>query len=146
MISLLALTGTATAQHMVVEKSGAENEVITLGALKQITFNGTTVNIEQTNGTKSSASMGDIERIYFADLSSIADINSQDENLVTYISTDEIAINCNGGSLVAIYSLTGAQLLIRRLDAQGEAISIAGLPQGIYIVKANGRTTKIIKR
>ena len=33
MISLLALTGTATAQHMVVEKSGAENEVITLGAL-----------------------------------------------------------------------------------------------------------------
>ena len=146
MISLLALTGTATAQHMVVEKSGAENEVITLGALKQITFNGTTVNIEQTNGTKSSASMGDIERIYFADLSSIADINSQDENLVTYISTDEIAINCNGGSLVAIYNLTGAQLLTRRLDAQGEAISIAGLPQGIYIVKANERTTKIIKR
>ena len=146
MISLLALTGTATAQHMVVEKSGAENEVITLGALKQITFNGTTVNIEQTNGTKSSASMGDIERIYFADLSSIADINSQDENLVTYISTDEIAINSNGGSLVAIYNLTGAQLLIRRIDAQGEAISIAGLPQGIYIVKANERTTKIIKR
>ena len=146
MISLLALTGTATAQHMVVEKSGAENEVITLGALKQITFNGTTVNIEQTNGTKSSASMGDIERIYFADLSSIADINSQEENLVTYISTDEIAINSNGGSLVAIYNLTGAQLLIRRIDTQGEAISIAGLPQGIYIVKANGRTTKIIKR
>lgn len=146
MISLLALTGTATAQHMVVEKSGAENEVITLGALKQITFNGTTVNIEQTNGTKSSASMGDIERIYFADLSSIADINSQDENLVTYISTDEIVINSKGGSLVAIYNLTGAQLLIRRIDAQGEAISIAGLPQGIYIVKANGRTTKIIKR
>ena len=146
MISLLALTGTATAQHMVVEKSGAENEVITLGALKQITFNGTTVNIEQTNGTKSSASMGDIERIYFADLSSIADINSQDENLVTYISTDEIAINSNGGSLVAIYNLTGAQLLTRRLDVQGEAISIAGLPQGIYIVKANERTTKIIKR
>ena len=146
MISLLALTGTATAQHMVVEKSGAENEVITLGALKQITFNGTTVNIEQTNGTKSSASMGDIERIYSADLSSIADINSQDENLVTYISTDEIAINCNGGSLVAIYNLTGAQLLTRRLDTQGEAISIAGLPQGIYIVKANERTTKIIKR
>ena len=136
----------ATAQHMVVEMTDSNSQVMKLEDLKQITFNGTTVNIEQTNGTKSSASMGSIERIYFADLSSIADINSQDENLVTYISTDEIAINCNGGSLVAIYSLTGAQLLIRRLDAQGEAISIAGLPQGIYIVKANGRTTKIIKR
>ena len=136
----------ATAQHMVVEMTDSNNQVVKLESLRQITFNGTTVNIEQTNGTKSSASMGDIERIYFADLSSIADINSQDENLVTYISTDEIAINSNGGSLVAIYNLTGAQLLIRRIDAQGEAISIAGLPQGIYIVKANERTTKIIKR
>ena len=136
----------ATAQHMVVEMTDSNNQVVKLESLRQITFNGTTVNIEQTNGTKSSASMGDIERIYFADLSSIADINSQDENLVTYISTDEIAINCNGGSLVAIYNLTGAQLLTRRIDVQGEAISIAGLPQGIYIVKANERTTKIIKR
>ena len=136
----------ATAQHMVVEMTDSNSQVMKLEDLKQITFNGTTVNIEQTNGTKSSASMGSIERIYFADLSSIADINSEDENLVTYISTDEIAINSNGGSLVAIYNLTGAQLLIRRIDAQGEAISIAGLPQGIYIVKANERTTKIIKR
>ena len=145
-ISFLTFAGAATAQHMVVEKIVAENEITSLSTLKQMTFNGTTVNIEQTDGTKSSASMGDISRIYFADMSSIADINSQNECLVTYLSSDEIAINSNGGSMVAIYSLTGAQLLTRRIDTQGEAISIAGLPQGIYIVKANERTTKIIKR
>ena len=144
-ISLLAIAGTATAQHMVVETAGG-NEVFTLENLKQITFNGTTVNIEQNNGTTSSASMGSIERIYFSDLSSIADMPAQSGNLVEYISFDEIAINSEAGSTVAIYSLTGAQLLSRRIDTQGEAISIAGLPQGIYIVKANGRTTKIIKR
>ena len=144
-ISLLAIAGTATAQHMVVETAGG-NEVFTLENLKQITFSGTTVNIEQTDGTTSSASMGSIERIYFSDLSSIADMPAQSGNLVEYISFDEIAINSEAGSTVAIYSLTGAQLLSRRIDTQGEAISIAGLPQGIYIVKANGRTTKIIKR
>ena len=144
-ISLLAIAGTATAQHIVVETAGG-NEVFTLENLKQITFNGTTVNIEQTDGTTSSASMGSIERIYFSDLSSIADINAQGGNLVEYLSFDEIAINSEAGSTVAIYSLTGAQLLSRRIDTQGETISIAALPQGIYIVKANGRTTKIIKR
>ena len=144
-ISLLAIAGTATAQHMVVETAGG-NEVFTLENLKQITFSGTTVNIEQTDGTTSSASMGSIERIYFSDLSSIADINAQGGNLVEYLSFDEIAINSEAGSTVAIYSLTGAQLLSRRIDTQGETISIAALPQGIYIVKANGRTTKIIKR
>ena len=144
-ISLLAIAGTATAQHMVVETAGG-NEVFTLDNLKQITFNGTTVNIEQSNGAKSSASMGNIKRIYFDDMSSIADINTQGGDLVEYLSHDNIAINSEAGSMVAVYSLTGAQLLTRRIDTQGEAISIAGLPQGIYIVKANERTTKIIKR
>ena len=144
-LSLIAFAGTATAQHMVVERAGG-SEVIALGELKQITFNGTTVNIEQSNGACSSASMGDIERIYFGDHTSTADINAQGGDLVKYLSHDDIAINSEAGSMVTVYSLTGAQLLTRRIDAQGEVISIAGLPQGIYIVKANGRTTKIIKR
>ena len=144
-ISFIAIAGTATAQHMVVETAGG-NEVFTLKNFKQITFDGTTVNIEQTNGTISCASMGDIERIYFGDLSSIADINAQSENLVEYLSFNEIAINSEAGSKVAIYSLTGTQLLTRRIDAQGEPISIASLPQGIYILRANERTTKIIRR
>ena len=144
-LSLIAFAGTATAQHMVVETASG-NEVFTLENLKQITFNGTTVNIEQSNGAKSSASMGDIKRIYFDDMSSIADINAQGGDLVEYLSHDDIAINSEAGSMVTVYSLTGAQLLTRRIDTQGEAISIAGLPQGIYIVKANERTTKIIKR
>lgn len=145
-ISLLAIAGTATAQHMVVERDGQENKVFSLESLKQITFDGTTVNIEQTDGTMSSTSMGDIERIYFGDFSSISDINALSGNLVEYISHDEIAINSEAGSTITIYGLTGTQLLTRRIDTQGEAISIAGLPQGIYIVKANERTTKIIKR
>lgn len=145
-ISLLAIAGTATAQHMVVEMTDSNSQVMKLEDLKQITFDGTTVNIEQTNGTKSSASMGNIGRIYFGDLSSIADINAQSGNLVEYLSADEITINSEAGSTVVIYGLTGTQLLTRRIDTQGEAVSIAGLPQGIYIVKANGRTTKIIKR
>ena len=144
-LSLIAFAGTATAQHMVVETASG-NEVFTLENLKQITFNGTTVNIEQSNGAKSSASMGDIKRIYFDDMSSIADINAQGGDLVEYLSHDDIAINSEAGSMVTVYSLTGAQLLTRRIDTQGGIISIAALPQGIYIVKANGRTTKIIKR
>ena len=145
-ISLITIAGTATAQYMVVEKAGSGNETIVLDNLRQITFDGTTVNIEQNDGARSNATMGDISRIYFSDLSSIADINAQGGDLVEYLSHDDIAINSEAGSMVTVYSLTGAQLLTRRIDTQGETISIAGLPQGIYIVKANGRTTKIIKR
>ena len=146
MIAFIAMATVATAQHMVVEMTDSNNQVVKLEELKQITFDGTTVNIEQTDGTKSSTSMGNIGRIYFGDHSSIADMPAHSENLVEYLTTDEIAINSEAGSTVVIYGLTGVQLLTRRIDTQGEAVSIAGLPQGIYIVKANGRTTKIIKR
>ena len=142
----MAIATTATAQHIAVKKEAGDLFTMELSELKQITFNGTTVNIEDNAGAIYSATMCDIKRIYFDDMSSIADVNAQGGNLVEYISFDEIAINSEAGSTVAIYSLTGAQLLSRRIDAQGETISIAALPQGIYIVKANGRTTKIIKR
>jgi hypothetical protein len=81
-ISFIAMATVATAQHMVVEMTDSNNQVVKLESLRQITFNGTTVNIEQTDGTKSSASMGNIKRIYFDDMSSIADINAQGGDLV----------------------------------------------------------------
>ena len=143
-ISFLALAGAATAQHMAMETEKG-NTIVALADLKEVTFNGTTVNIEQTDGTKFSASMGEISRIYFGDLSSIAEIESQDY-LITYLSPDEIAIHSASGSVATIYNLTGAQMLSKRINTEGEVMSIANLPQGIYIVKANEKTTKIIKR
>ena len=145
-ISFMAIAGTAKAQHIAVEKEAGDLFTMELSELKQITFNGTTVNIEDNTGTVYSATMGDINRIYFDDRSSVADIEYQGGNLVEYISPDEISIDCNAGSTVTVYSLTGAQMITRRMNTQGGIISIAGLPQGIYIVKANERTTKIIKR
>ena len=142
----MAIAGTAKAQHIAVEKEAGDLFTMELSELKQITFNGTTVNIEDNTGTVYSATMGDINRIYFDDRSSVADIEYQGGNLVEYISPDEISIDCNAGSTVTVYSLTGAQMITRRMNTQGGIISIAGLPQGIYIVKAEERTTKIIKR
>ena len=145
-IPLTAIAATVTAQHLVVEKAGFENGIIALDNLKQITFDGTTVNIEQNDGTLSNAAMGDISRIYFSDLSSIHGTLQQSDRLVEYLSADEVAINASAGSTVSIYSLTGAQLLTTRLNAQGGTMSIANLPQGVYIIKANERTAKIIRR
>ena len=146
LIPFLAITSTAKAQLLVVEKEASEPVSMSLTELKQITFSGKTVNVERTDGTKYSATMGEIGRIYIEQSQSIDEVGQLGDNLVEYLSFDEIAINSEAGSMVAVYNLTGAQLLTKRIDAQGEPISIASLPQGIYIVKANEKTTKIIKR
>ena len=135
----------ASAQQMLIEKVGYENEIISLDNLKQITFDGATVKIEQTDGRISSTSMEYIDRILFGDFTSIDNIGSNNA-LVDYISRDEITINCEAGTGIAIYSVTGMTLLNVRSEADRKQISIANLPKGIYILKVGGQTVKITKR
>ena len=146
LISFIAMTTASTAQHMVVEMADSNSRVVQLENLKQITFDGTTVNIEQTDGTKSSTSMSAINTISFGDYTSIGQVRPADGELVAYISSDEIAVNCEAGNLVTIYNIVGTQVLSVRIGADYGSISIANLPKGIYIVKAGNRTAKIVRR
>lgn len=134
------------AQHMLVDKVGDNPPIIDFTEFSNITFNGTTVNILLNDGTASSSDMSEIKRIEFGDFTAIDGTVAEKGVLVSYVSSDEIAINCKAGTTVTIYNVIGTQMLCTRLDAQGGRISIAGLPQGIYIVKADDRTAKIVKR
>ena len=143
---ILASALPVTAQQMLIEKEGSSNEIVNLGNLKQITFNGTTVTVEQNDGTKSDNAMSAISRISFGNYTTIGETIPCSDALVTYITSDEIAVNCEAGSPVTIYNVVGNQVLCTRLNADYATISIANLPKGIYIVKANDRSAKIIRR
>ena len=145
-MGILALTLPAAAQHMLIEKSGSNNEIVSLENLKQITFSGTTVNVEFTDGTKSSTEMSAIDAITFGDYTAIGPIRPEEGELAAYITSDEIAIDGKAGSHVTIYNVTGTQVRSTRINADYGHISIANLPKGIYIIKCNERTAKIVKR
>jgi hypothetical protein len=133
------------AQQMLIDMGGVENQVIDLDNFKEMTFNGPSINIEQTDGTTSSAYMADVSRIYFGDFSAIENVKEKD-NLIEQLPSDEIAVNCPAGTVVSIYSITGSLVLSARLETEGGHISVANIPQGIYIVKANDRTAKFVRR
>ena len=136
----------AAAQQMLIEKIGSNNEIVSLENLKQITFSGSIVNVELTDGTKSSTDMAAIDVISFGDYTTIGQIRPEGGELAAYVSSDEIAIDGKAGSHVTIYNVVGTQVLNTRLDADYGQISIANLPKGIYIIKCNERTAKIVKR
>lgn len=143
---LLLATLPAAAQQMLIDKSGNSNEIVSLDQLKQITFNDTIVNVELTDGTKSSTQMSAINAISFGDYTSIGHIRPDNGELVAYISSDEIAVNSKAGSQITIYNVVGTQVLSTHLSTDCGSVSIANLPKGIYIVKANDRTAKIVRR
>ena len=133
------------AQQIFIEK-GTSRETIEFGNLKKITFNSTNVNILKTDGSTISASMGDIERIHFSNYSSIEDTEIAKEELFYYMSDDCIAVNCNAGEIITVYSIIGKQLVCVRQKSDNGIISIAHLPKGIYIIRINDQTAKFVKR
>lgn len=138
------LSTPAFSQQMMIETSN-DNSIIELDALRKITFNGSDVNVQQTNGTIYSAPMSEINRIYFGNFTSIEEL-APEKGFISYISADEIAINCPAGEIINVYNINGSHIFQVRQQEDNGSISIAQLPKGIYLLQTNGRTAKFIKQ
>ena len=135
------------AQRIVLEKNDSGKLAVALQNFRRITFNGSTVNIAQHDDTVIGTEMSDIARIYFDDYTRISEVDFNDgKDLISYISSDEIAVNCNAGEEIAIYNVSGSMVQQRTQESDGGSISIANLPKGIYLLRANRQTVKLIKK
>ena len=135
------------AQRIVLEKNDSGKQAVALQNFRRITFNGSTVNIAQNDGTIIGTEMSDIAKIYFDDYTRIGEVDFNDgKDLISYISSDEIAVNCNAGEEIAIYNVSGSMVQQRTQESDGGSISIANLPKGIYLLRANRQTVKLIKK
>ena len=145
LLFLLIVSAPITAQQMIVEKN-TNIETIDFDKLDRITFSGTTVKISQTDGSATEASMGEINRIYFSYYNSIESTVAETEEIISYVSSDDIAVNCNAGEIITIYNMIGKQLVCVRQKSNNGIISIANLPKGIYVIRTNDQTAKFVKR
>ena len=135
------------AQRIVLEKNDNGKQAVALQNFRRITFNGSTVNIAQNDGTIIGTEMSDIAKIYFDDYTRIGEVDfNEGKDLISYISSDEIAVNCKAGEEIAIYNVSGSMVQQKIQESDGGSISIANLPKGIYLLRANRQTVKLIKK
>ena len=134
------------AQSLYVEKSTGSDEV-DFGALQKITFDNGKINIHLNDGNVGSYTISDVNKItnnYGLSLS--VEAIEQKGELVSAVSGEQIAVNCPAGTNVEIFSVCGAKVLSQRLGSENGTISISSLSRGVYILRANGRTAKFLKR
>ena len=133
-------------QQMLIEKSNSENNIINMEDFRRITFEGSNVNVMQANGSTTTTPMSEISRVLFGDFTGIESTTAGDSQFITYISSDEIAVNSTAGEVVSIYNINGSLIFQLRLQETNGSISIARLPKGIYLLQVAGKTAKFIKR
>ena len=134
------------AQSLYVEKSFG-NDIVDFGALQKITFDNGKMSLHMNDGNVDSYSISDVNRItnnYGLSLS--VDAVEQKGELVGSVSGEQIVVNCPAGTEVEIFSVCGAKVLSQRLGSENGTISISSLSKGVYILRANGRTAKFLKR
>ena len=133
--------------HFVIEKYSNSTQTVNFADLQNITFNGNNVSVLLKNGNVISNSMDDIKQIKsYAGSTGIEENSDFGKELVSYISPDRIMVNCSACTQITIYNINGRHISTTLSDTDNETISIAALPKGIYLLKANERTAKIIKR
>lgn len=134
------------AQSLYVEKPFG-NDIVDFGALQKITFDNGKMNLHSYSANVVSYPLSDVYRItnnYGLSLS--VDAVEHKGDLVSGVSDEHIVVNSPAGTEVEIFSVCGAKVLSQRLGSENGTISISSLSKGVYILRANGRTAKFLKR
>lgn len=146
LIVILFTVAPVFAQSLYVEKPFG-NDIVDFGALQKITFDNGKMSLHMNDGNVDSYSISDVNRItnnYGLSLS--VDAVEHKGELVSSVSDEHIVVNSPAGTEVEIFSVCGAKVLSQRLGSENGTISISSLSKGVYILRANGRTAKFLKR
>lgn len=113
-----------------------------------ITFDGNYVNIKESATSDAVPfNMADISKMTFSESAGIADIHSAVQPLLYPNPAQSYCVvrgADNGLQHVTVYSMTGAKLIDTTVENEGR-IEISNLPSGVYMVKVNDKTTKLVK-
>jgi hypothetical protein len=99
--------------------------------------------------TQVSVPLNEIQKIYFAQNSSVEDLNiASTQNIALYPNPANNVIrlkNLNSSTLVSIYSMEG-RLVLSKECASDESIDVSCLQKGFYVVRASNKSFKLIKQ
>ena len=143
-LSFTLLLFPAMAQEMHIESNG-NNTVVNFNDFEKMTFEGAVVTVAKTDGTSENYNMGDITRIHFGYYNTAISDQIQTD-AIRYISSCEVEIYGGYGTMVHVYDMTGTQILGARLKEERIVINLSQYPKGIYIVRTEGRTFKVVRR
>ncbi len=129
---VIELTNKNTAKYSLEEKpliSFAKE-----GSEKVLKVSGVTVEFTEK--------LSNVAKYYFeSEPTAIKNVKNDDDFRFFY---DGVSLTVDGVNAVSVYSLDGVQL--KSVKGNGMlCVSLADLPKGIYVVKASGKSIKIIK-
>ena len=134
-LALFAVAATAAqADIIVLQTDGTVATQEAVSNVQKITFADGNVCVALTDGSTQTSAISATRKIYFSD----------DETGIQSIFGN--TLSTAGRGTLRVVDAAGRVVLQRTLSADAADVSLDALPNGVYILSLNGKSTKILKR
>lgn len=131
--------------NLYIQQSDGNVSEVAIANLQKITFVDGNLVVTLADGNTSSYVISAINNLTFTVPSAIDNATIKKEHFVSYSSDKNlININVEKGAKVKVYGANG-QLVIDEVASDNGTLNLSGLSKGVYIIKSNNQTAKIIK-
>ena len=142
--------GAGNVALLVLTKDGAYHKFVLDGSRPQVKFEGSTLKVITSSVAEATFALSDIIRFTYGDYdpSGIYDLTvDKNSTTVDYKDGTLVISHLAEGASVVIYGIDGKQVKqLTAVQAGTYRLSLSSLPQGVYIVKADKISYKIMKR
>lgn len=135
------------ATNVLILQNDGTTKSTSISDISKITFSNGSINYSLKNGNSESTLISLISKITFDNSGSVsttlgdAKISLYPNPAKDYVSVSGI----DGPTTVEIFSLSGSQVIKETVD-NNSTVDVSALPSGMYLVKFNGHTLKLIKQ
>jgi len=142
-VAFVSVAHADTYTYLTVSESG-DNNSYELSNIAKITFDDTYMNIALETGSTVLLPLASLTTMEFSNTNGIS---LPDNRATIEITSDgKLRVNTEAGGRIFLYNIKGQQEKTFSTTAQQTDIDLSSLPRGIYVVRVNSTTKKIVNQ
>lgn len=147
LVVLVISTMQMMAQQMTVSLNGGDELKFAEDYTScKITFSNGQMLVHVDGAVKNTLAIKDIRNIFFYGVDASIDAVQDNRMIVYSATTEELTVKATPGTVVAIYHANGVRALHRVQTIATSVVSMAHLPEGVYIAVVGNETFKFVKQ
>lgn len=147
MLALL-VAGCVSAAHadlVVLERDGTACS-LSPEKVRSITFDSGRMTVKTVDGTMQTWEVSAIRKCYFGAAPEVPTGVSAALASRWVVRGDNVMVSSASASVLTVLNAEGRLVLMQHVVAGTSTVSLANLPAGVYLVRMNGKTLKLMKR
>lgn len=143
--ALVAFSFGASAQSIVINENEGTPVELDVEGLRSISFKDGKMVVSYSDGTDKSYVMSTISRLDFDDKTGVGMVSLMDGKVSYSEESGLLVVAGTENSHLSVYNLGGTLVFDKVIEQPVETVDLSGLQKGIYLLRLDGKTIKIVR-